>query len=161
MEAVAVTASIAAILSLVSKTIVGIEQLSIFCSDISSASNVTDKFLRDANGLLKTLYNIRMLVEKVPTTADTYHVASLQIQLEDCAKDVPGWLAAVIKDPLPSSSNGTKAYLQKVKIAMNRKKTEKIRIEMNRSRAALNTSLAVLGRYIIQCPHILRSCLTY
>ncbi|KAL8922359.1 MAG: hypothetical protein Q9208_005212 [Pyrenodesmia sp. 3 TL-2023] len=148
MEAVAATASIAAILSLVGKTTVGIEELLNLCSGISSAFKITDKFTRDVHGLLKTLHDIKGLVENVPTTADTCHVASLQIQLEDCAKDVPSWLAAVVKESLPSSSNGTTAYLQRVKIAMNRKKTEKIRIEMNRSRAALITSLAVLGRWL-------------
>lgn len=144
MEVVAATASVAGILTLVGQTISGVKKLSDFYSDVSTASRTACHLLRDVNALLKVLFDIQTLAGRLPTIFDDLQIASLRILLEDCSQDVQRWILAVIETyPVPKS--GTKAYLRKIKIGMNKKKIEDIRIEIDRNRQALTISLAVLG----------------
>ena len=62
MEIVAAVSSVAGILSLTGQSIQGIITLKSFFSDISTASDTIDRFIRDVNGLLKVLYDVERLL---------------------------------------------------------------------------------------------------
>ncbi|KAL8812828.1 MAG: hypothetical protein Q9223_007192 [Gallowayella weberi] len=145
MEAVAAAASVAGIHALVGQSIAGIKKLSDFYSDISTASQTAHRLLRDVNALLKVLYGIQNLAERIPNGFDDLQIASLRIQLEDCSKDVKCWIHEVVTTS-PASTFGTKRYLRKIKVGIHKKKIEGIRNEIDKNRQALSLSLAVLGR---------------
>ena len=135
MEAVAAVASIAAILGLVGQSLAGVEQICTFCSEMAAAHEIMEKLRRDVETLLRTLYDVQRLLERIPADADHLHLASLKIHLEDCALDVSNWVGSITQ------------CSSRLRITMKRKKLERIRREIHRNRGALSTTLAVLGRY--------------
>lgn len=146
MEAVAAAASIAGIITVVGQSIDGLIKFSDFFSDISSASKTISRLLNDINSLIQVLENIGNVLEHARARRKNQNFASLDIKLEDCAKDVQIWLATA-RLLRPGSDSGGKAWLRKFRLAVNNTAIQTIREEIGRHRQTLCLSLAVFGRY--------------
>ncbi|KAF6223268.1 hypothetical protein HO133_000110 [Letharia lupina] len=147
MEAVAAAASIAGIITVVGQSIDGLIKFSEFFSDISSASKTISRLLNDINSLIQVLENIGDVLERAQARRRGQNFASLDIKLEDCAKDVQIWLATA-RLLRPGSDSGGKAWLRKFRLAVNNTAIQTIREEIGRHRQTLCLSLAVFGRTI-------------
>lgn len=147
MEAVAAASSIAGIVTVVGQSIDGLIKFSDFFSDISSASKTISRLLDDINSLIQVLENIGDVLEKARARPRDQNFASLDIKLEDCAKDVQIWLATA-RLLRPGSESGGRAWLRKFRLAVNNIAIQNIREEIGKHRQTLCLSLAVFGRYI-------------
>lgn len=158
MEAVAAAASIAGIITVVGQSIDGLIKFSEFFSDISSASKTISRLLNDINSLIQVLENIGDVLERAQARRRGQNFASLDIKLEDCAKDVQIWLATA-RLLRPGSDSGGKAWLRKFRLAVNNTAIQTIREEIGRHRQTLCLSLAVFGRCASCSLAQLRICL--
>lgn len=145
MEAVAATAGVAGILTLVGQSIEGIINLRDFYSKLSSASRTVDRFIHDINALLHTLYGTESLLSKWPKDQTDVSITSLHIQLEECSKDLSQWLATA-QAMRPATSRGGKSWFKNFWNAVNKSAVKDIRADISRHRQAINTSLALIGR---------------
>ena len=148
MEAVAVAASIAGIITVVGQSIDGLIKFSDFFSDISSASKIITRLLNDINSLIQVLEEIRNVFEQAQAQRSGQNLASLDLKLEDCAKDVQVWLATARLLRPGGSDSGAKAWLRKFRLAVNSTAIQTIREEIGRHKQTLCLSLEVFGRYI-------------
>lgn len=154
MEAVAAASSIAGIVSLAGQALSGIVKLRGFFQDCASASKTIDRFLRDLNSLIQTLEDVKEIVSKlektVAVTFDTKTIlSSLQIQLEDCAKDVYEWVkVAGAQHPEFASARGGKARFKKFLVAVNKESLTDIFKEICSHKENITLKLSVIGRYI-------------
>lgn len=145
MEAVAAVASIAGIITVVAQSIDGLIKFSDFLTDLSAASKTINRLLSDIESLIQVLRNIGDVLEQAEARRPDQNFASLDVKLEDCAKDVHIWLAtARVLDP--ASNGGGKAWLKKVRLAVNNTAIKTIREEIGRHKQTLCLSLAVFGR---------------
>lgn len=147
MEAVAAAASIAGIVTVVGQSIDGLIKFSEFFSDVSSASKTISRLLNDINSLIQVLSNIGQVLERAEARRPDQNFASLDVKLEDCAKDVQIWLATA-RVLRPASNGGGKALLKKFRMAVNSTAIHTIREEIGRHKQTLTLSLAVFGRTI-------------
>ena len=148
MEAIAATASIAGIITVVGQSIDGLIKFSDFFSDVSSASKTISRLLNDINSLIQVLEDIRNVFEQAQARRSGRELAQLDIKLEDCAKDVQVWLVTARLLRPGGSDSGGKAWLRKFRLAVNSTAIQTIREEIGRHRQTLCLSLAVFGRYI-------------
>lgn len=148
MEAVAAAASIAGIITVVGQSIDGLIKFSDFFSDISSASKTISRLLTDINSLIRTLEEIGSVLEQAQARRRGQNLASLDIKLEDCARDVQLWLATARLLRPGGSDSGGKAWLRKFRVAVNTTAIQTIREEIGRHKQTLCLSLEVFGRYI-------------
>lgn len=152
MEAVTAIASVAGIVSLVGQTIESIIKLRVFYQDCSEASNSIGRFLKALNGLIQIHENVRDLVKKLEDSMavdlDKNILASLQIQIEDCGKDVGIWLekACACQPMSEMSGTGTRASFRKFLIALEKKKIVDIYQEIENHKNNISTKLSVIGR---------------
>ncbi|MCJ1402149.1 hypothetical protein MMC11_005368 [Xylographa trunciseda] len=148
MDLLSVTSSIAGILSIAGQSIDGIVKLKQLFSDISAASKTIGTFLRDINSLLHVLHDVEALLFQLDirtySGAIDISTASLQIELEDCLKDVFAWLRTA-RSLRPPSDLGTRAWLQKVWVAINQNSVKGIREDIGRHKQALQVNLALIG----------------
>ena len=147
MEAVAAVASIAGIITVVGQSIDGLIRFSDFFSDLSSASKTINRLLDDINSLIQVLRDIGDVLEQAEARRRDQNFASLDVKVEDCAKDVQIWLATA-RVLRPASNSGGKAWLKKFRLAVNNTAIQTIREEIGTHRQTLCLSLAVFGRYI-------------
>lgn len=154
MEAVGAIASIAGILSLTGQAMNGIIILRGFFQSCSSESHSIERFLKRLNDLIQILEHASDLVAKLRAAPSKIVpesiLASLQIQLDDCNKDVYGWLATA-KTYLPASNTGTKAAFKKFLVALERQRITDIYVEISAHKENILTKLSVIGR----CVHYL------
>ena len=155
MEAVAAAASIAGIITVVGQSIDGLIRFSDFFSDVSSAFKTISRLLNDINSLIRVLEDIRVVLEQARARQKDQNLASLDIKLEDCAKDVQIWLATA-RLLRPGSDSGGKAWLKKFRLAVNSTAIQTIREEIGRHKQTLCLSLEVFGRYIISSLSVYR-----
>ncbi|MCJ1432007.1 hypothetical protein MMC27_001363 [Xylographa pallens] len=149
MDVLSVASSIAGILSIVGQSIAGIVKLKQLFSDISTASKTIGTFLRDINSLLRVLNDVESLLSQLGTRvysgAIDVSTASLQIELEDCLKDVFTWLR--VADGLrPPCDLGAQVWFKKVWVAINQNSVKGIREDIGRHKQALQVNLALIGR---------------
>ncbi|MCJ1377882.1 hypothetical protein MMC17_000978 [Xylographa soralifera] len=149
MDVLSVASSIAGILSIVGQSIDGIVKLKQLFCDISSASKTIGTFLRDINSLLHVLNDVETLLSqldaRIYSGAVDVSTASLQIELEDCLKDIFTWLR--VADGLrPPSDLGARVWFQKVWVAINQNSVKGIREDIGRHKQALQVNLALIGR---------------
>ena len=151
MEVIAAASSFAGILGLAGQCVGGLENLKNLFENIAGASKTVDGFLRDINSLLRTLHDVEVLLNTVSkkSSADEADadVASLQIHLEDCSRDVSSWLKTA-RDLRPSPGRGTKSWARKFWVAVNNQSVSGIRQEINCRRTEINTSLLLLSAYV-------------
>lgn len=148
MEAVAAAASIAGIITVVGQSIDGLIKFSDFFSDISSAPKTISRLLSDINSLIRTLEEIGNVLEQAQARRRGRNLASLDIKLEDCARDVQLWLATARLLRPGGSDSGGKAWLRKFRLAVNNTAIQTIREEIGRHKQTLCLSLEVFGRYM-------------
>jgi len=150
MDVVTVAASIAGILSLAGQSINGIIQLRGFFSDVASASSTIERFLRDINSLLRVLHDVERLFCQLSASefdgTPRTNSASLQVELEDCQKDIFEWLK-LARDLRPASNRGWKSWFKRFWIGVNQASVNDVRIELERHRHVIQLNLAVIGRY--------------
>lgn len=159
MEGLAAASSITGILSLAGQTLDGILKLHDFFSAVAGASKTLDRFLRDINLLVKTIEEVKLLLGRFEVgLGGDLKVAALEIQLQDCEKDVHGWLA-IAREHHPGFSSGTKKGFKKFWVAVNKGLVSGIESEIRGHRHSLVASLSVLGRY--SNPLIYRSIMLY
>ncbi|KUJ19402.1 uncharacterized protein LY89DRAFT_716917 [Mollisia scopiformis] len=149
MEAVAAVASIAGIIGLVGQALNGIIILRGFFQSCASESHAIQRFLKRLNDLIQIIEHARDLMIKLssapPKIVPESILASLQIQLDDCNKDVYGWLA-IARECLPASNAGTKAAFKKFLVALERQKMTDIYMEISVHKDNTMTKLSVIGR---------------
>jgi hypothetical protein len=149
MEAAAAVASIAGILSLTGQAVNGIIVLRGFFQDCASESHSIERFLKRLNDLIQILEHASDLMTKLRTVplkiVPESILASLQIQLDDCNKDVYRWLA-MAKTCLPASNTGTKAAFKKFLVALERQRLTDIYVEISAHKDNIMTKLSVIGR---------------
>jgi hypothetical protein len=145
MEIVAAAASVAGILSLVAQSIDGASRLRDLFSNIPRASSTVGRFLHDIESLLQALQSAKDLLEGLPTGFCGSQVTSLKIELQYCTEDVYR-LLDIASSLRPVSEVGTKAWLQRFWVAINKNLLVDAREELERHKQAINLSLAVLGR---------------
>jgi hypothetical protein len=94
MEVVGAVASMAGIIGFVMQALKAAESLKQFCKDFSE--DVTKEFQSDLESSVRLLLDVKELCERVrravPATRTDLRVSSLQIQVEDCTKDLESWL---------------------------------------------------------------------
>ncbi|KAL9092828.1 MAG: hypothetical protein Q9165_004246 [Trypethelium subeluteriae] len=148
MEAIAAVSSFAGIIGLAGQCVGGLETLKNLFESIAAASKTVDGFLRDINGLLRTLHDLELLLNTISKKASADEadadVASLQIQLEDCSRDISSWLKTA-RDLRPSPGRGTKSWARKFWVAVNQESVRGIRQEISCRRTEINTSLLLLS----------------
>ena len=149
MEAIAAASSIAGILGLAGQCVGGLEHLKELFENIASASKTVQNFLRDINSLLRTLHDVEVMLnafpkESSPNEADA-NVASLQIQLEDCRRDVSDWLKTARDLRSSPCGRGAKSWARKFWIAVNQQSVSGIRQEISSRRIEINTCLVLLS----------------
>ncbi|MCJ1286620.1 hypothetical protein MMC26_005966 [Xylographa opegraphella] len=149
MDVISVASSIAGILSIVGQSIDGIAKLKQLFSDISIASKTIDSFLRDINSLLHMLNDVEAILSQIDkrkySGAIGVSTASLQVELEDCLKDVFIWLR--VADGLrPPSDLGARVWFKKLWVAINQNSVKGIREDIGRHKLALQVNLALVGR---------------
>ena len=151
MDVLSAASSVTGILSIVGQSIDGIIKLINFFSDVTTACRTIECFLRDIKSLLLALNDVEGLLSQISMSAlsgnCTTNVTSLQIELEDCHRDVCQWLK-VASNLRPSSSVGAKAWFKKFWISVKQNSVKDIRSEIGRHKQAIQLNLAVIGRYL-------------
>ena len=145
MEAVAVAASIAGIVSLLGESLKGTKKLRDFFSDMSSASRIMSQILGDIDSLLSSIQSIKELCGKLPQDFEDTHVILLQVQLGDYEYDVCRWLT-IASTLRPASEKGMKAWLKKSWVAVNMKCVNEMAKELARYKQTFILNLSILGR---------------
>ena len=148
MEAIAAASSIAGIVSLAGEALNGIIKLRGFFKDCASASKTIDRFLRDLNSLIGTLEDVKSIVVRLEGAVafDTKSIlSSLQIQLEDCTKDVYIWVA-IASEQHPKFAVGSKATFKKFLVAANKESISDIFKEISSHRDNIALKLSIVGR---------------
>jgi hypothetical protein len=149
MEGLATASSVAGVLSLAGVTIDSIVKLHGFFKDVSSASRTISRFLQDINKLIKLMEDVKTLLRSVagiPAQPGAgFKIAALEIQLEDCSRDVYRWLQ-LASDHHPGFSKGTKAGFKKFWVAVNKGEVRGISEDIKEHRHGILASLSVLGR---------------
>lgn len=149
MEVVAAFASIAGIISLAGQAVNGIIVLRGFFQSCASESHSIERFLKRLNDLIQILEHAKDLMTKLRTASPKIVpesiLASLQIQLDDCNKDIYRWLA-IAKACLPASNTGTKAAFKKFLVALERQRITDIYVEISVHKDNIMTKLSVIGR---------------
>ena len=149
MEALAAASSVAGLLSLAGQCVSGAQNLHSLYRDIGAISHTVETFMKDVNGLLRTLEDVKALLEKIqhqaPWLADEVSLTSLKLQLEDCDHDISLWLRTA-QSTKPIGGKGTRAWFRKFWMAMDKQSTNNVRADMQKRRIEVAVALSTLGR---------------
>ena len=148
MEALAAASSVAGLLSLTGQCISGAQNLRSLCQDITSASKTVAKFAKDVNNLLRTLEDVRPLLERIelhPSLVDQIGLNSLNMQVEGCFDEIGSWLHDV-QSTKPTGGKGTRAWFRKFWVAVDKQSTKNVRADLQRRRTEILVALSTLGR---------------
>lgn len=156
MEAVAAAATIAGLISLAGQALEGIVQLHGFFKDCASASKTIDRFLRDLNSLIQAIEDVKAIVARLENvSASTFDnrtiLSSLQIQLEDCSKDVYEWVR-IASELHVKFTTGGKAVFRRFLVAVNKESITDIFREIGNHKDGLILKLSLIGRYYMIIP---------
>jgi hypothetical protein len=149
MEALATASSIAGLLSLAGQCVSGTQNLYSLYRDIAAISHTVEAFMKDVNGLLRTLEDVKALLEKIqrqaPGLADEVSLTSLKLQLEDCNHDIGSWLRTA-RSTQSVCCKGTRAWFRRFWMAMDKQSTTNVRADMQKRRIEVAVALSTLGR---------------
>ena len=149
MEVLATASSIAGLLSLAGQCVLGAQNLRSLYQDIVAASRTVETFMKDVNGLLRTLEDVKALLEKIqrqaPGIVDEVSLTSLKLQLEDCDHDIGSWLRTA-RSTKPVGGKGTRAWFRRFWMAMDMQSTTNVRADMQKRRIEVAVALSTLGR---------------
>ena len=160
MEVIAAASTFAGILSLARQCVGGLEKLKSLFNNMSGAYRTVDNFLSDLNNLISTVRDVEVLLDTIAarstgaTAESNINVASLQISLEDCFRDISDWLKKA-KSLRASPGQGTKSIARKFLIAVNKDSVSTIRREINCRRNEINVNLFILSLKVFR-PQISR-----
>ena len=151
--------SLASIANFIGQALQGINQLHAFFKDISLAQQRTTDLLDELQFLTTTIKGIQQLIVGLYEASNNSanpeiifstvlpHLSSLESHLETCVKDVTGWVR-IAKDSDPSSEKGIRAFLKKLKLAVDKSSFEEIERKIASHKVRLGLSLSVLGMYV-------------
>lgn len=149
MEVLGAVSGVAGLASLTGQCITGLQALRKLYEDIAAASKTVEAFLRDIDSLLRSLHDVRALLDKINAQAapvvDDVSTLSLKIQLEDCNADIGGWLETA-RSFRPSNGKGGRAWFRRFWLAVNKDCVGTVRTEMHQRRTEIALSLSTLGR---------------
>lgn len=147
MELVGAAASITGILAFAGQAIQGIQKLRNIFQDCATASKSIDRFLRDLNTLIQCL-EVKDIVAKLNNASGFVPdslLTSLEIQLEDCSKDVHLWVTKA-GEAHPGFTSGTKAVFKKLLVALKKDDYYDVYREISSHRHNIMAKLSVIGR---------------
>lgn len=153
MEAIAAAASIFQILQVAGQALDSTVKLRAFFKDCASSSKTIDRFLRDLNSLIHPLEDVKGIVAPLevatPASFDCKTIlSSLQIQLEDCSKDVYDWIR-IASEQHPKFAPVSKATFKKFLVATNKESIVGIFKEIAGHKGNITLKLSIIGRYFI------------
>lgn len=150
MEVVAVASSIAGLFSLAGQCISGAQTLRALYSDIVDTSKTVKSFSKDVNDLLRTLTDVRLLLEKIQDQdsllTDELLFTTLRLQLEDCDTEIGTWIRTAEKAKA-AGGKGTRGWFKKFWMALDKDSTNSVRADMQKRRLEIAVALSTLGRY--------------
>jgi hypothetical protein len=151
MEVVAAVSGIAGIVSLAGQILGGIVTLQGIFDSFSQASRTITKFISALKSLVDCVQEVKDLVLKLER-ASTYIaksiLSSLQIQLEDCSRDVCQWVK-VASSSRPKSGKAESSFdsiLKKFLIALKKDSFDGIFREIAGHKDNISIKLSVIGR---------------
>lgn len=151
--------TLASITAFTGQALQGINQLHAFFKDVSLAQQRTTDLLDELQFLTTTLEGIQQLITGLYEASNNSanpentfstvlpHLSSLEALLETCVKDVTVWVR-VTKDSDPRSEKGIRAFLKKLKVAVDKSGFEEIERKIANHKVRLGLSLSVLGMYV-------------
>ena len=99
MEPVSAVASIAGVISFAGMALKAINDLKDFCGEFSQ--DATRDFLHDLEVTANLLTDVRILSQKAKRASPTLHIEyraeALNIQVDDCARDLTEWLGIALR----------------------------------------------------------------
>jgi hypothetical protein len=111
-----------------------------------------DNFLKELNGLIRCLEDVKEVAarpggEEEGLVADSV-LASLQIQLEDCEKDVHAWIRKAADVHPDFAAGRTKSGFKKFMLAVNKNNNDEIYRQIASHRENIVMKPSVTGRYV-------------
>ncbi|KAH8659379.1 hypothetical protein BGZ60DRAFT_415138 [Tricladium varicosporioides] len=149
MEVVSAVASIAGIAGFAGQAIGGLSKLSNFFEDCRNVSKTADRFLRDVSALGKALKDVETFLAQAQTLSGAFHstdLASLNINVEDCSKDVQRWVKEA--EGLVFSLGSSKSWFKKFLAAVRKQSIRDIFDEIGNHRSSIMLSLSATGRVL-------------
>ena len=146
MEVLGVTASIVGIISFAVKGLALISDLREFCNEFSEEA--TKDFLHDLDISARILVEAKVLCEKIdylfPNRSSDFRIASLQVQVEDCTRDLQQLLVdAQQRQKFRKKIRVFKDFLDLV--SKNSRTGSRERFRMHQEN--MKTALSMIGRY--------------
>jgi hypothetical protein len=151
--------SLTSIAAFTGQALQGINQLHAFFTDVSLAQQRTTDLLDELQFLTTTIRGIQQLITGLYEASNNSanpeinfstvlpYLSSLESDLQTCVKDVTVWVR-VTKDSDPSSEKGIRAFLKKLKVAVDKSSFEEIERKIANHKDRLGLSLSVLGMYV-------------
>jgi len=153
MEAIAAVSSIVGILGFAGQAITGITTLLNFYQDCRTASKTVDRFLRELEALRDTTEQVESLIAPLGNNGSVDLIgslSSLQIQLEDCKRDVERWIVEAQKTRCSfGMARGAKRAFKKFLVVVNQKSVKDIFLEITTHKDNISLKLAIIGRYVV------------
>ena len=159
MEVVGLVSSLVGIAAFTGQALEGIIKLRAFFKDLTGAEKTTSDLVDELESLITTLTDIKQLVAASKNVSDarsrphatiSLGLSSLTTSLTSCVEDVTVWVE-VIKNADPSSATGIRAFLKKMKVAVDKRGFQEIARKISGHRQRLGVGLSTLDRYIITC----------
>jgi hypothetical protein len=150
MEVLGAIASVAGILGFTGQALDGSLKLRVFFAECAKASRSIARFLNELNSLIQTLEDVKDILRSLEKDVAKDDLAgsilvSLQIQLDDCSKEVYDWVnkASALH---PETSSGTKQSFKKFLVAVKKPDRDEICGVISKHRQNITTKLSVIGR---------------
>lgn len=160
MEVLAAVASVAGVLSLTIDGIETIGKLKAFCDDFKTCNKLASEFFHDLTVLATLLGNVKGLCTKLNMTnvaqKPDFHLASMQIQVEDCTHDLERWLdvARRYERGIPDrgqhkSRLSVRAAFKAFTVAVDKESRVAVRTRFGEHMENIQASLSLLGRSVM------------
>ncbi|MCJ1388782.1 hypothetical protein MMC18_001632 [Xylographa bjoerkii] len=153
MDPLSAVASIMGVIGFASLALTSLNSLVEFCKEFSDST--TTDFLHDLQVTADILTEIQVLCEKAkklgPALQIDYRVGSLSIQVDDCARDLGGWLhtASRIKKERGQNKFGIKLkFFNSFLVAISKSTRTSTRERLRCHQENMKTALSVFGRHI-------------
>lgn len=147
MEVLAIGASIAGLLSLAAQCITGAQTLLKLCYCYSKQEKIIQGFLKDVNGLLKTLHDVDTLVktiERASIDVDNIPLEPLRLHLDDCNNDIGSWIRKV-NELYSSHGSGILKSWKAISKSVEEKVLHNVR-DIRSRQVEISTALTIVGR---------------
>ena len=150
MEPVSAVASIVGIISFAGIALKAINDLKDFCREFSV--DATQEFLHDLQVTANVLTDVRRLSEKAERMGPMLHVKyraeALNIQVDDCARDLTKWLEIALrikKERVKGKQIMKLQFFNSVLTAISKSSRASASEKLRRHQENINTTLSLLG----------------